>query len=169
MYLYIIRHATAEEREDFAKKNADDSMRPLTSKGRKKLQKVSLSLEKEFDKLDLIVTSPYLRAKQSAQVVADVADNAKITESAELVPHAPPQSLLKWLKSHCGQCKKVAVIGHEPHLSSFMSYLLSGTTTDNFIEMKKSSVALVEVGDFEDMAAGKAKLIWLVSPKVFVD
>lgn len=169
MYLYVIRHAQAEEREDFAKKNADDSLRPLTSRGKKKLQKMILNLEKDFEKLDLIVTSPYLRAKQSAQIIADITENTKIVESAELVPHAPPQALLKWLKSHCSQNKKVAVIGHEPHLSSFTSYLLTGDPKENFIELKKSSVALVEIGNFEDIAASRAKLLWLASPKIFVD
>lgn len=169
MYLFIVRHAVAEEREDFAKKNADDSLRPLTAKGKKKLQKMILSLEKEFDKLDMVVTSPYVRAKQSAQIISDIADNAKVVESAELVPHAPPQALLKWLKTQGAQSKKIAVIGHEPHLSLFTSYLLTGNSKENFIELKKSSVALVEVGSFEDIAASKAKLLWLASPKVIVD
>jgi len=169
MYLFIIRHAVAEEREEFAKKNADDSLRPLTSKGRKKHQKMILSLEKEFDKLDLIVTSPYLRAKQSAQILSELTEGAKIVESAELVPHAPPQALMKWLKTHCGGHKKVAVVGHEPHITSFVSYILSGNDNESFIEMKKSSVALVEIGSFEDLTPSKAKLQWMVSPKVIID
>ena len=169
MYLYIIRHAVAEEREDFAKKNADDSLRPLTGKGKKKLQKMILGLEKEFEKLDLILTSPYLRAKQSAQIIADITDETKIVESAELVPHAPPQALLKWLKNHCAQFKKVAIVGHEPQLSSFTSYLLTGNPKESFIEIKKSSIALVEIGNFEDITASKSKLIWLASPKIFTD
>lgn len=169
MHLFIIRHAIAEEREEFAKKNTDDSLRPLTSKGKKKLQKMILSLEKEFEKLELIVTSPYLRAKQSAQIISDLTENAKITECAELVPHAPPQSLAKWIKTHCGSYKKVAVVGHEPHITSFTSYVLSGNTKESFIEMKKSSVALVEVGNFEDMTPSKAKLQWLASPRMIID
>lgn len=169
MYLFIIRHAIAEEREEFAKKNTDDSLRPLTSKGRKKHQKMILSLEKEFERLDLIVTSPYLRAKQSAQIVSELTDGTKIVESAELVPHAPPQSLVKWLKTHCGGHKKVAVVGHEPHLTSFASYLLSGSDKESFIEMKKSAVGLVEIGSFEDLTPSKAKLQWLASPKITID
>lgn len=169
MYLFIIRHAIAEEREDFAKKNTDDSLRPLTAKGKKKLQKMILGLEKEFDKLELVVTSPYLRAKQSAQIISELMDNVRIVECAELVPHAPPQALLKWLRTQCAQNKKVAIVGHEPHLSSFTSYLLSGNFKDNFIELKKSSAALVEIGNFEDIAASKSKLLWLASPKILVD
>lgn len=169
MYLYLIRHGLAEEREDFAKRNTDDSLRPLTGKGKKKLQKMILNLEKEFEKLDLIVTSPYLRAKQSALVIAEIADETRILECAELVPQAPVQSLLKWLKSHCGHFKKVAVVGHEPHLSMFASYLLTGHAKESFIEMKKSSVALVEIGNFEDITASKGKLLWLASPKIMVD
>lgn len=169
MYLYVVRHAVAEEREEFAKKNTDDSLRPLTPKGKKKLQKMILGLEKEFEKMDMIVTSPYVRAKQSAHVVSEIAENAKIVESAELVPHAPPQALLKWLKTHGAQCKKIAIVGHEPHLSMFTSYLLTGNSKENLIELKKSSVALVEIGSFEDITPSKAKLLWLTSPKIFVD
>lgn len=169
MYLFIIRHAIAEEREEFAKKSTDDSLRPLTAKGRKKHQKMILSLEKEFEKLDLIVTSPYSRAKQSAQIVSELTDGTKIVESAELVPHAPPQALVKWLRAQCGTCKKVAVVGHEPHITSFTSYLLSGNDRESFIEMKKSAVALVEVGSFDELTPSKAKLQWIVSPKILID
>jgi phosphohistidine phosphatase len=169
MLLFIIRHATAEEREEFAKKNTDDSLRPLTPKGKKKLQKMILSLEKEFDKLDLVVTSPYLRAKQSAQIVSDLTEGTKIVESAELVPHAPPQSLVKWLKTNCGGYKKVAVVGHEPHISSFASYVLSGNANESFIEIKKSSVALIDIGNFEDFTPSKSKLQWLASARVLID
>ncbi len=137
MLLFIIRHATAEEREEFAKKNTDDSLRPLTPKGKKKLQKMILSLEKEFDKLDLIVTSPYLRAKQSAQIISELTDGAKIVESAELVPHAPPQSLMKWLKTHCGGYKKVAVVYGAGHFLTLRKSFDASFGEPTFIEDKK--------------------------------
>jgi phosphohistidine phosphatase len=166
MFLYIVRHAIAEERESFAKKNSEDSLRPLTIKGKKRMQKVVLKIKNELRDIDLIVTSPFVRAKQTAAVVAEMIGKPKIVESAELVPHATPHAFLKWIKAQGKDKKKVMVVGHEPHLSSLASLILSGKAEDSFIELKKSSVALIETGNFEEITPSKASLLWMVSPKL---
>lgn len=166
MYLFVIRHAVAEEREAFAKKNSEDSLRPLTIKGKKKLLKVIESLGSELKTIELIVTSPYTRSKETAQILSKKLGGKKIVESVELAPSAPPNAIVKWLKVHANNYKNVAIIGHEPHLSSFVSYLLSGQMKDSFIEIKKSSVVLLEVGGFEDLIAAHAKLIWAIPAKI---
>lgn len=166
MYLYIVRHAIAEEREEFARKNQEDSLRPLTIKGKKRMQKVINKFKNELKELDLIVTSPFVRAKQTAQLIADIVGKPKIVESAELVPHAPAQAFVRWLKSEGKSKKRVLIVGHEPHLSTLASYILSGKEGESFIELKKSSISLIETGNFEEMTPSKASLLWLISPKL---
>jgi phosphohistidine phosphatase len=168
MYLYLVRHAIAEDREDFSKKSQEDSLRPLTLKGRKRMQKMLFLIEDELQDLDLIVTSPYVRAKQTAQIISEFLGGVRIIESAELVPHAAPAAFLKWLKSQENQ-KKILAVGHSPHIGSFASYILSGSNKESFIEFKKSSVALIETGNFGEMAPTQAQLEWLISPKILVD
>jgi phosphohistidine phosphatase len=105
MFLYIVRHAIAEEREEFAKKKLEDSLRPLTIKGKKRMQKIISKLKTELKELDLVVTSPFVRAKQTAVLISDMVGKPKVIESAELVPHAAPQAFVRWLKSE-GKSKK---------------------------------------------------------------
>lgn len=166
MFLYVVRHAIAEEREDFAKKGLEDSLRPLTMKGKKRMQKLVLKMKSELKDLDLVVTSPFVRAKQTAGLISDIVGKPKIVESAELVPHAAPQAFVRWLKSEGKSKKKILIVGHEPHLSSLVSYILSGKEGESFIEIKKSSLALIETGSFEEVTPSKASLLWLVSPKI---
>ena len=70
MNLYLMRHAIAAEPEE----NTEDSQRPLTEAGRKRLGKIARNLEKLELEFDIILTSPYLRARQTADVVAHVLD-----------------------------------------------------------------------------------------------
>lgn len=166
MFLYIVRHAIAEERDEFAKKKLEDSLRPLTIKGKKRMQKIISKLKTELKELDLVVTSPFVRAKQTAVLISDMVGKPKVIESAELVPHAAPQAFVRWLKSEGKSKKRVLIVGHEPHLSSLVSYILSGKEGESFIELKKSSIALIETGSFEELTPSKASLLWLISPKL---
>ena len=166
MYLYIVRHAIAEEREDFLQKNSDDSLRPLTAKGQRRMQNVILKLKSELKDIDLVVTSPFVRAKQTATLISELIGKPKIEESAELVPHATASAFVNWIKAHGKNKKKVMIVGHEPHLSTLISYLLSGNNNNGFVEMKKSSIAMIETGSFEEITPSRASLIWLFPPKL---
>ena len=86
MELYLVRHAVAGDREEFAQKNPEDHLRPITLKGRKKLQKVAMKLLDLIEEVDFIVTSPYLRAMQSAEVISQLIYEVPIKKAAELVP-----------------------------------------------------------------------------------
>lgn len=168
MQLYLIRHAVAEDRDEFAQKNHDDSLRPVTIKGRKRLQKVAIRFRDLISDLDLIVTSPYVRARQTAEVLSQIFFETEVVEAPELVPQSPPQAMMKWLKAHGRDLKAVALVGHEPQLSTFGSYLLTGRTEPLF-EMKKSGIACFEIGDSEDIEKSRAELKWLVPPKIWTD
>lgn len=92
MELIIMRHGLAEDREEFNRKNSEDSLRPLTLKGRKKTQKVAMKLRDLIDEVDVIVSSPFTRARQTAEIVSQIFIETKVVEAAELVPSSPPQA-----------------------------------------------------------------------------
>lgn len=168
MELIIIRHAIAEEREEFAKKGQEDQLRPLTLKGRKRMQKVCMQLRDHVKSLDVIVSSPFTRARQTAEIISQIYFETKVVEAPELVPHGPPQALLKWLRTQGRNYKRIALVGHEPHLSTFASYLLSGKL-ESFIDLKKSGVIALELESFAQAEVGRAQLLYAIPPKFFAD
>jgi len=168
MNLIIVRHAIAEDREDFAKKNLEDSLRPLTPKGRKKMIKMLDWMASHLDEVDMIVTSPYLRSVQTAEIIQSRFDKVEIEQASELVPHSPALPLMKWLKAHARDKKNVVVVGHDPHLSLFLSALLC-SKNESFIDLKKSGIAAVEIPSLMEIETTQSRLLWLVQPKLILD
>ena len=168
MQLVIIRHGVAEERETFAKKGIEDQFRPLTLKGRKKMQKVAVRLRDFVKEFDMIASSPFTRARQTSEILSQIYFDTKVAEVPELVPQSPPQAFLKWLRTQGRNYKRIAVVGHEPHLSSFASYMIAGKT-ESFIDLKKSGVIILEVESFAQAEAGHARLLLAAPPKIFID
>lgn len=168
MELIIIRHAVAEEREDFARKGLEDHFRPLTIKGRKRMQKVCVRLQSFIEDFDLIVSSPLVRAKQTAEIVSRLYAATKVVEAPELMPQSPPQAFVKWLRTQARAHRRIAVIGHEPHLSALACYLLAGKV-DSFIDLRKSGVLALEIESFADLESGSAQLLFAIPPKFLAD
>lgn len=164
MELIIIRHAVAEEREDFKKKGLEDNLRPLTLKGRKKMQKVCVFLQDYVEDIDVVVTSPLTRARQTAEIISQIYFEAQVVEAPELAPQSPPQAFLKWLRVQGRNHKRIVIVGHEPHLSSFTSYMLSGKP-ESFIDFKKSGVIGLELESFAQAEAGSAQLMYYLPPR----
>ncbi len=165
MKLYLIRHAVAEDREEFRSRNSNDELRPLTNKGRKKFSELCVTLHSYFNSVDLTVTSPYTRAKETAEIFVESIGRDEFIEAPELVPHSPPVAFAKWLRNHARSRREVAVIGHEPFLSLFASYLLTGSELP-ILSFKKSGVACLEISTFSEMGPRSAHLAWLISPKL---
>ncbi len=168
MELIIIRHAVAEEREDFKKKGLEDHQRPLTLKGRKKMQKVCMQLRDILKEVDVIVTSPLVRARQTAEIISQIYFETKVVEAPELVPQSPPPAFLKWLRTQSRHYRRIVVVGHEPHLSAFASYMLTGKE-HSFIDLKKSGIIGLELESFAQAEAGGAQLLYSVPPRFLVD
>src|SRR5262245_13093818 len=124
MKLLMIRHAIAEEREDFARTGKDDHLRPLTDEGRKKMKQNARGLKKLVHEIDLLATSPLTRAAQTGAILDSVFGGLSEVEVEQLSPDAEPREFLRWLRKQKGGC--VAVVGHEPSLSLILSSLLTG-------------------------------------------
>ncbi len=162
MQLLIIRHGRAEDHADFAKLCSDDALRPLTSDGRKDMKKAAKGLRRLCPKIDVLASSPFTRAIETAEVVAEIFGDLKIIQRPELVPNKRRDLLLRWLQSQKSKAT-VAIVGHEPHLSAAASWLMTGLG-DAVIELKKGAACLLEFDG--EIAAGRARMKWLMPPRV---
>lgn len=132
------------------------------------MQKVAVRLRDLIGGTDLIVSSPYVRARQTAEILSQFFFETKVIEAAELVPQGPPAAFVRWLKAHGRDHQSVMAVGHEPQLSVFASYLLSGQN-ESILELKKSGVACLEVESFGDLGPASAELKWLLPPKIWAE
>jgi phosphohistidine phosphatase len=159
MKLLLIRHAIAEEREEFAKTGKDDQLRPLTDEGRKKMKQVARGLQQIVPEIDLLATSPLTRAAQTGAIVDTVYGGLKEVEIEELSPESTPNDFLRWLRKQKAAC--VAAVGHEPSISLILSWLLTGSERRIFA-FRKGSACLLDFPD--EVGAGTATLVWALTP-----
>ena len=160
MELLIVRHAIAFERDHHRWR--DDSARPLSPAGMRRARKAASGL-KEFTKApDRVLTSPLARARQTAQILTDVAGWPQAEEASELAPGASALGVLGLLGKD--RSKLVAVVGHQPGLGHLLTACLIGDGGTLPIEMKKNAVACLS---FEGAPrAGRAALQWLATPRM---
>ncbi len=160
MKLLFIRHAAAESRETCAASGRDDAERPLSELGRQRMRQAAKALKGIVPKLDVLATSPLLRAVETAQVLERVyADPAPVTIQ-ELVPGHSPSELAQWLRTQDSGAT-VAVIGHEPDLSEAITWFVSGLSTP-FLSLGKGAACLIEFPGL--IEGGRAVLIWALRP-----
>lgn len=132
------------------------------------MQKVAIRLREMIDPVDRVITSPYVRARQTAEILSQIFFETPVVEAAELVPHSPPSAFVNWLKAHAADAKVLVAVGHEPQISALATYLLAGKA-ESLIEMKKSAVLSLEIADPESIGPKCAVLNWLIPPKAWVD
>jgi len=160
MEIIFLRHAPAGEREDWARTGRSDSDRPLTMHGRKRAREASKGLAKFLGTVDLLATSPWARAKETAEIAAK-AFGAPLVETNFLLPHRSPASLAGWLSGLDGE--RVVLVGHEPHLSKTISWLMTGSGARSLAGLKKAQALLLET---KKAAAGSAVMVWSLPPRV---
>ena len=162
MDLLVIRHAIAEDRDKFAESGRPDDERPLTGTGRRRMERAARGLGEITDRIDLVATSPLVRAVQTADIIRDVLDAGAAEVAEVLRPQASPEDFERWAAPYADK-KLVAIVGHEPHLGSLVTWLIRGRG-DSRIELRKGGACLVSF----DRAAetGKGTLVWLLTPRV---
>jgi len=158
MNLYLLRHGLAGDLE--AHGLAQDSERPLTSKGERKLWRIAEAVKGLELSFDVILSSPYLRARQTAEIIAQALHLGHEIEFSEtLTPSGNPKKLVELLKK-IGR-EHVLLVGHEPHLSEFISLLVSGKSGLSVV-MKKGGLCKLTI---ESLSCGRcAALEWLLTP-----
>ncbi len=164
MNLYVVRHAIAvdEGTSDYE----SDSERPLSDKGRKKMRQIAKGLRNLGVEFDLILSSPYVRARETAEILADIFKmKKKIAFSENLIPMVEPDLLIAELNEKYA-VDSLALVGHEPHLSSLIS-LLTTESTKIDITLKKGGVCYLSADDLHH--AHLATLEWLLTPGILVE
>jgi phosphohistidine phosphatase len=158
MILYIVRHGIAMDRAD--PKCPPEPERPLTAEGVKKTREAALGLKSLGVKPDAFITSPYVRAAQTAEIFAETLGFAleKIRASELLKPSGNPSEFVKEVARL--RAKEAMCFGHAPNLDQLISHLAGGRGV--FTELRKAGVACFERGASD----GRWDLVWLLTPKV---
>lgn len=166
MLLIIVRHGIAEDRKTFKLKDKDDHHRPLTKSGKKKFQVIAKKLKALIGPIDKIVSSPLVRAEQTAQILKDEYPKAKVLLSESLTPTAQPKDFAQWCQQHVKKgTKSLVIVGHEPHLGLLASWLLSGSQQSH-IKIKKGGCLAIEIN--HPLGPKKGVLQWAMTPKNFL-
>ena len=163
MDIYLIRHGIAAERELYQ----EDSQRPLTQKGIEKTTLVAQKLAKLGLKFEQILTSPLVRAYQTAEILQKADLSQKTTIFEPLSPNGNIQEWLDWLvKEYAPNThaqKKIALVGHQPDLGDWVEMLVWGSVREQ-ITVKKAGVIGLTISDLNS-PLGKSQLFLLTSPK----
>ena len=154
--LYLVRHAAAEEQQE----GRSDAERALTPEGIRKFRRAARGIVRLVGDLppEVILTSPLVRARQTAELLVEAVDAAKVkTElqiSTALEPLGSRDKLLKEARS-----QNTMAVGHEPMFSEWIGEMCFGNAGE--LEMKKGALAAVELA-----GAGRGRLVFLVQPGV---
>ena len=153
--LYIVRHAIAFERD--AARWPDDRARPLTPDGVRKFRKAARGLRQVAGAVPRVLVSPLVRAKQTAELLTLEAGWPAAQEEAAIVARCARRR----------DSAALAVVGHEPQLSALLALCLdaggSERASDAFVLKKGGAACLSWDGA---PRAGKARLVWLLTPKL---
>ena len=159
MNLLIVRHGIAVERGDPAYPWDDD--RPLTPEGMHKFWIAARGLNEVAPRLERIVVSPLIRARQTAEILRDAAaPDLELVIEPHLEPGGDFDSTAKALLAF--QEETIAIVGHEPHVSGFTAYLLAGPQSHASLLFKKGAAALVTFPG--RLQPGAGTLQWLMQP-----
>lgn len=160
MKLLIVRHGPAGDPEEWEREGKDDRLRPLTPKGKKEVRKAAAGLVRLVPRLDLLATSPWTRAAQTAEIVGKEV-GCEVEEVEQLTSDHRPEDLMPWLRDQSGK-EAVGLVGHEPHLGLLVGYLLTGKSV-SFVDLKKGGACLVEIEDPSRPGSGCVE--WLLSDR----
>lgn len=157
MRLYVIRHADAAP---LGEGITNDHERPLTEQGHTQCEKLAKALQARDVKLEQIVSSPLLRARQTAENIQQhwATPLRDLALCDDLAPDGKARKLSKFLRGL--KAENVAIVGHMPDLSEYLVWLLGSRKVQ--IPMEKAGAAYLECG--EDLMKGDGVLVWLVTP-----
>jgi phosphohistidine phosphatase len=160
MDLLIVRHAIAFDRDRH--RWHDDADRPLSPAGMRRARKAAAGLKKITQRPQRLLSSPLVRARQTAQILTEVAGWPAAEEVFELSPDEPALAVLALLGED--RSGVTAVVGHQPGLGHLLAACLLGGGGALAIEMKKNAVACVSFRGRP--RAGQAALAWLATPRM---
>lgn len=158
MRLLIVRHGEAGDREAFARTGQPDSQRPLTARGRKRMWSAARGLAREAPSLDVLATSSYARALQSAEILSKAYGDIQLKQLPELEPNPSLEPLLAKLAKQ-SSAGSIALVGHSPGLEQLITHLICSRATPA-VKLRKGGACLVSFGG--DLRPGEGVLRWLM-------
>jgi len=163
MNLYLLRHAIAEPRDDSV--YPDDSRRPLSKKGRIKMDAIAKGIKSLAINPDIILTSPYKRTLETAEILHRTMGLKKeqLILSEHLTPGSRIEALVADINAH-PLVSSVVLVGHEPDLSRLISFFITGKPSTAIITMKKAGLCHLRTSGLQ--YARCASLEWLVPPSL---
>jgi phosphohistidine phosphatase len=158
MEIYILRHGVAEEPQT----GQPDTDRALTADGRKKLRIVLRAAGSAGVAPSLILTSPYKRALQTAQLAAEILEyKGELLRTKALEPGSSPKTVWDEIRVHKDKAQ-ILLAGHEPLFGRLMAYLLGSPNLQ--VDFKKGAIACIEVERFP--AEPHGVLRWMLTSKL---
>lgn len=141
-----------------------DSERPLTGKGRRQLRRSAAAMKRMKLRFDLVLSSPYVRARETAEIVVEELDLKKrLRLSDTLKCENEPESMIVEIGRLKPAPKNLLLVGHEPYLSELVSRLVSGNG-GLAMDFKKGGLCKLEMEKLDGRVV--ARLLWLLTPKV---
>jgi len=163
MDIFLLRHGIAAERS--STRYPDDALRPLNARGQEQMRKIARAMRRLDLGIELILTSPLVRARETAEAAAkELGLNDRIQAEEQLEPAGDFAGLLRAIARIDPQPENLLLVGHEPHLSGFLSYLASGGSSLR-AKLKKGGLAKVEASGPIGSNA-RATLEWLLPPRL---
>lgn len=160
--LFFLRHGKACAR---SRKWRPDSTRPLTEDGEKRMFEEARGIQALDLSFDLILTSPYVRARRTAEILANVCDLKKVVETAHLTPEVQPEAVIQEINKNFSRHKNIVLVSHEPLMTRLISFLLSGKDTLS-IELRKGGLCKLLI---KNLCAGPcASLDWMLTPRQLI-
>ena len=148
--LMLLRHAIAED----ASASGRDEDRRLTGEGKRKLREVAAGMRALDLPVELVLTSPLIRAVETAEIVADAFGSAEDVETTSaLSPGAGPDAVIAALRD-VGRPSGIVLVGHEPDLAALASTLLTGTPSLVHMAFRKAGLAGIVVASLPPRSAG---------------
>jgi phosphohistidine phosphatase len=161
MRLYLVRHGIAEPPGDA--NHYQDFRRSLTPEGAKKMREVAGGMKGLGIGIDRVASSPLIRAKETAEIIAEVLDLKDPVEYwDELTPGALAQQTVARLQG-CKNRESVALVGHQPHLGYLAAFLIFGQDSVS-LDLKKGGICCIEVEKFPIQPP--LPLVWWLPPKI---
>jgi len=158
--LYLIRHGVAEERGDAW---PDDAKRPLTDEGMSRMRKAARGLSRLGVVFDIVLTSPLVRARQTAEIVASgLAPRPSLVNLDSLAPDAGYAALITDLEKQARK-PRLALVGHEPGIGELAGRLVGSRRS---LEFKKGAICRIDVDEIPP--SGPGQLRWFLTPKILL-
>jgi phosphohistidine phosphatase len=159
--LYIMRHGIAVLRGPATM--MDDAKRPLTPEGKQKMREIASGLVDAGMDVDWIVSSPLVRAAETAEIVREALKSQPPLDFCEaLRPGGAPEALISFLAKRTNRCRAL-VVGHEPDLGQLAARLIGAGRNAN-MPFKKGGCCQITFSEFPPKAPGR--LVWWLTPRV---